>query len=78
MVSNVDAGDEGWPWVDELPQVCTPPSAEGIFYEGHNLPTVAHHCQTYRIGEFMFTKRFVRLVVCITGSVVIVSNALCI
>lgn len=48
MVSNVDSGGEGWAWVDELDNVCTPPNEEGVFYEGHNLPTVAHFCQSYR------------------------------
>ncbi|RYY85651.1 hypothetical protein EON63_07090 [archaeon] len=62
MVSNVDSSGEGWPWVDELPQVCLPPNKDGVYYEGHNLPTVAHHCQTFRIGDFMFTKRLVWLI----------------
>lgn len=57
MVSNLDSGyTEGWKWIDDLPQVCIP-SKDGIYYPDHNLPTVAHFCQSYRVGEFMFTKR---------------------
>jgi peptidyl serine alpha-galactosyltransferase len=57
MVSNVEAGGEGWPWVDALPEVCLPPNSDNVYYPGQNIPTVAHFCQTYRIGEYMFTKR---------------------
>ncbi len=57
MVSNIDAGGEGWKWVDELQQnVCQPYNGE-LFFPGENLPTVLHFCQTYRVGEFTFTKR---------------------
>lgn len=57
MVSNVDAGGEGWPWVDALPAVCVPPDSEGIFFRHKNLPTVVHYCQTFRAGEYSFSKR---------------------
>lgn len=56
MVSNVESGGEGWPWVDDLPQVCIP-SVDNVYYPDRNVPTVAHFCQTYRVGEFIFTKR---------------------
>lgn len=57
MVSNVDSDPgEGWPWVDELPQVCVP-SVDSTFYPGQRVPTVAHFCQTYRVGDLAFTKR---------------------
>jgi hypothetical protein len=56
MVSNVDSGGEGWPWVDQLSEVCIP-SINDIFYPGQDIPTVAHYCQTFRIGEYIFTKR---------------------
>eukprot|EP00981_Chlorochromonas_danica_P012000 scaffold4368_cov180-Ochromonas_danica.AAC.13 len=57
MISNLDSGyTEGWKWIDDLPQVCIP-AKDGVYYPDHNLPTVAHFCQSYRVGEFMFTKR---------------------
>lgn len=45
MVSNVDAGGEGWPWVDKLPmdRGCDPL----ILHDGFQLPTFLHYCQTY-------------------------------
>lgn len=45
MVSNVDAGDEGWPWIDKLPmdRGCDPE----ILNEDYPLPTFLHYCQTY-------------------------------
>lgn len=45
MVSNVDAGGEGWPWVDKLPmdRGCDP----AILEENYRLPTFLHYCQTY-------------------------------
>ena len=48
MVSNIDSGGEGWNWVDDLDNACVKPNEKGIFYEGQNLPTVAHFCQSYR------------------------------
>ena len=57
MVSNVDAGGEGWPHIDRLQSVCVPPSSSGIFYPGELMPTVLHYCQTYRAGDISFMKR---------------------
>ncbi len=58
MVSNIDAGGEGWPWVDALPEVCVPASEEGVFYPSEvNVPSVVHFCQGYRAGEFSYAKR---------------------
>lgn len=47
MVSNVDAGGEGWPWVDQLPKerLCDP----SLLTENNiPLPTFLHYCQGYR------------------------------
>ena len=60
MVSNVDAGGEGWPWVDNLSNVCEPPDHEGVFFPNQSLPTVIHFCQGYRAGEIGFAKRSLR------------------
>jgi hypothetical protein len=57
MVSHPDAYSEGWEWVDALPEACLPPNEEGEYYPGYNLPTVIHYCQSYRVGEYFFTKR---------------------
>jgi hypothetical protein len=48
MVSNVDAGGEGWPWVDALPRarVCDPALLAET--EALPLPTFLHYCQGYR------------------------------
>ena len=45
MVSNVDAGDEGWPWIDQLPndRACDP----HLLTENYPLPTFLHYCQSY-------------------------------
>jgi hypothetical protein len=45
MVSNVDASDEGWPWVDKLPRdrACDP----DILTEDYPLPIFLHYCQSY-------------------------------
>jgi peptidyl serine alpha-galactosyltransferase len=56
----VDAGGEGWKWVDELPNVCEPPSSNGTFFPGYPLPTVVHFCQSYRVGDIGFGKRGLR------------------
>lgn len=56
MVSNTDAGGEGWPLVDVLPDACIPP-VDGIFFPGVPLPTVVHYCQNYRAGLIGFAKR---------------------
>ncbi len=57
MVSNVDAGDEGWDWVDVLDEVCVPPTPEGTYYPGKPVPNVVHYCQTFRAGDVGFMKR---------------------
>jgi hypothetical protein len=62
MVSNVDAGGEGWPWVDQLADVCVPPEEDieknqVTYYPGLPIPTVVHFCQSFRAGEFGFFKR---------------------
>jgi hypothetical protein len=57
MVSNVDAGGEGWPWVDALgDDVCQPP-VDGIYYPTKPLPTFFHYCQSYSAGVLSFWKR---------------------
>lgn len=58
MISNTDAGGEGWPWIDALSdeEVCAPP-VNGIFLPDKPLPTVMHFCQFYRAGEIGFGKR---------------------
>jgi hypothetical protein len=57
MVSNVDAGGEGWQWVDELKgDVCSPP-VNGIYYPDKPLPTFVHYCQGYRVGDWGYAKR---------------------
>lgn len=56
MVSNVDAGAEGWPWVDQLADSCVPPDANGIFYPGQPVPSVLHFCQTFRLQGMQFHK----------------------
>jgi len=47
MVSNVGAGDEGWPWIDALPmdRGCDPSLLTDM---STPLPTFLHYCQTYR------------------------------
>lgn len=57
MVSNTQAGGEGWPWVDVIDDVCAPPDGNGIFQPGKPLPTVVHYCQNYRVGDLQFAKR---------------------
>lgn len=67
MVSNTEAMDEGWPWVDALadktcePAVQGPPGAGGqktfVYYPGRPLPTMLHYCQFFRVGEWGFQKR---------------------
>ena len=52
MVSNVDAGGEGWPWIDVLPmhRGCDPTVLTQKDPE-YQLPTFLHYCQTFRIPE---------------------------
>ena len=55
MVSNVEAGAEGWPWVDALPDVCLPAEG-GVFFPGRPVPSVLHYCQTFSTGPHRFYK----------------------
>jgi hypothetical protein len=57
MVSNTQAGGEGWPHIDRLPDTCLPPDSQGIYFPGERLPTVIHYCQHFRTGEIAFGKR---------------------
>ncbi len=65
MVSNVDIGGEGWPFVDKLSQrtrkknVCETMTNGSIDYlhapsSSIPLPTVIHFCQRYILGEWFF------------------------
>jgi hypothetical protein len=56
MVSNVDAGGEGWQWVDSLEDACIAPE-NGIYYGDKPMPTLVHYCQGYSFGDFVFQKR---------------------
>jgi len=56
MVSNIDAGGEGWKWVDALENVCEPP-VQGIYHPASPLPVLLHFCQFYRAGDISFQKR---------------------
>jgi len=56
MLSNTDAGDEGWPLVDNMEDACIPP-VNGIYYPDKPLPTFAHYCQIFRAGYLGFAKR---------------------
>ena len=52
MVSNVQVGNEAWPWVDKIPldRGCDPDIISPN--EGYKLPTFLHYCQTYKIESF--------------------------
>lgn len=56
MVSNTDAGGEGWDWIDKLNNTCVPP-VNGIYYPDLPMPTMVHFCQGYRAGPIGFAKR---------------------
>jgi hypothetical protein len=60
MVSNTDAGGEGWPLIDNLPNACAPP-VDGIYLPGTPLPLVVHYCQNFRAGGLGFAKRQVHM-----------------
>ena len=60
MVSNTNAGGEGWPHVDKLDDACAPP-VNGIYYPGVILPNLVHYCQNFRAGDIGFAKRQVRI-----------------
>ena len=62
MVSNTQADDEGWKWVDALnDKVCEPlieTNNNKLFYPSYDsFPSVLHYCQFFRAGEFGFQKR---------------------
>ena len=63
MVSNTQADDEGWKWVDKLnDKVCEPlidtTNNNKLFYPSYKaFPTVLHYCQFFRAGEIGFQKR---------------------
>lgn len=59
MVSNVDAGGEGWEYIDKLDDVCSYESINIQKEDLHPLPTFLHFCQFYRAGEWAFNKRIV-------------------
>jgi hypothetical protein len=53
MISNVDCGGEGWPWIDAIPlhRGCDPT----VLTQTNptlQLPTFLHYCQTYTIKSF--------------------------
>jgi hypothetical protein len=52
MVSNIDAGGEGWKLVDAIP---SPSCLEEDGWE--DLPSFLHLCQMNRVGEFAIHKR---------------------
>ena len=56
MVSNAEAGDEGWSWVDSLEDICLAP-VSGTFYADRPLPTLLHYCQAFPLGDKSFYKR---------------------
>jgi len=56
LVSNTDAGGEGWDWIDKLNNTCVPP-VNGIYFPDLPMPTMVHFCQGYRAGPLGFAKR---------------------
>jgi len=56
MVSNTEAGGEGWQLVDSLEDPCALP-VDGIFFPDKPLPTFLHYCQFFRVGEWAWGKR---------------------
>ena len=55
MVSSTDAGGEGWPWIEGLPDVCVPP-VDGIYFPGQPMPVLMHYCQHYSTGGVGYHK----------------------
>ena len=54
MVSNVDASGEGWEHVDALgDDVCSDVRS----YKDRRLPVLLHYCQSFRVGDYGWTKR---------------------
>jgi hypothetical protein len=57
MVSNTEAGGEGWPWIDKLPDSC---NRSVIADTNTPLPTLIHFCQDYHVNGYQFFKRNLR------------------
>ena len=58
MISKTDAGGEGWPLIDNIPNAETCSFAKNPDPAKHPLPSVVHLCQRYFIGkEWFFSKR---------------------
>jgi len=58
MISNTDADDEGWDWIDKLTHddVCQT-SENGNYLPNKILPTFVHYCQWFRMADIGFQKR---------------------
>jgi hypothetical protein len=56
MVSNAESGGEGWPFIQDMNDVCVPPE-NGIYYPGVPLPNLVHYCQHMENGGLSFGKR---------------------
>lgn len=56
MVSNTEAGGEGWDHIDALENICVRrDSSSNLFYPNKKLPTLLHYCQSYgasSVGTF--------------------------
>jgi peptidyl serine alpha-galactosyltransferase len=60
MVSEPDAGGEGWPLVDKIPTEDVCKFGRHLDHETHAVPSVLHLCQRYGIGDdWFFSKRAV-------------------
>lgn len=57
MISNVGAGGEGWPMIDELPHEDLCEFAKKPKHEEHPIPSLIHLCQRYSVGDWFFSKR---------------------
>ena len=57
MVSNLNAGDEGWRYVDVLGDNVVNAPVNGIYYPNLPMPVFLHYCSFYRIGDLGFHKR---------------------
>lgn len=57
MVSSINAGGEGWPLVDALPDENVCAFAKNIQHDQHAVPSVLHLCQRYMVNDWFFSKR---------------------
>jgi hypothetical protein len=59
MVSNHEAGGEGWPLIDQLDDsnVCKDADANGVFLPTLPLPVLVHYCQSFKVHDYLFGKR---------------------